>query len=410
MREGREWERKADAILIPFQPVTAMHLAAAAPCTAWNAEPGKGWNGANLSSMLDCYRAGLAWLAHSGIQAESGGLSRYYRADLQQYKNISTEITGYGIQAYLQLPLPGQTGFLSNALRAGQFLCYDAGDAHAGLFVFEAGPQGTQPSRLVYFFDCGIVIRGLISLWHTTADPMYLERAESCGAMMMSRMSRVDGSFFSVLDLGTGVPSCDPSTWSLDAGVYQLKTGIAFMELAELTSSGLFSTTAEHLLNWALRQHEAFLPGDSDPARVADRLHAYCYFLEGLVPFVEHRFDCALVLQSGITRVELLLDQTRPALERCDVIAQLLRLRLLGDYMGMVELDLSAAGREAEGLLGFQLHTDDRRTNGAFAFGRRGGQLTRHANPVSTIFALQALRMWNDHQNGELRMSWQELI
>lgn len=360
--------------------------------------------------MLDCYRAGLAWLAHSGIQAESGGLSRYYRADLQEYKNISTEITGYAVQGYLQLPLAGQPGFLSNALRAGQFLCYDAGDSNADLFTFEVGRTGVKARQLAYFFDCGIIIRGLISLWNTTADPMYLERAERCGAMMMTRMSRVDGSFFSVLDLDSGVPSCDPSAWSLDAGAYQLKAGIGFMELAELTSSGLFSTTAEQLLSWALRHHEMFLPGDSDAAGVADRLHAYCYFLEGLLPFVEHRFDCALVLQSGVTRVELLLDQTRSALERCDVIAQLLRLRLLGDYMGMVELDLSAASREAENLLSFQLHADDRRTNGAFAFGRRAGQLVPHANPVSTIFALQALRMWNEQQNGELRMSWRELI
>jgi hypothetical protein len=360
--------------------------------------------------MLDCYRAGLEWLAHSGIQAESGGLSRYYRADLLEYKNISAEITGYGIQAFLQLPMPGDPGLLSNALRAGQFLCYDAGDSSSGLFAFEVPAQDPRSCRLAYFFDCGIIIRGLLSLWHTTSDPMYLERAERCGATMMGRMSRVDGSFFPVLDLDSQVPSASPAGWSLDAGVYQLKTGIGFMELAELTSSGVFSSTAEQLLNWSLRQHEMFLPGDSEPSRIADRLHAYCYFLEGLLPFVEHRFDCALVLQGGITRVDLLLDQVRSDLERCDVIAQLLRLRLLGDYMGMVELDNSAASREAESLLRFQLHTDDRRTNGGFAFGRREGQLLCDVNPVSTIFALQALRMWNDHENGELRMNWQELI
>jgi hypothetical protein len=360
--------------------------------------------------MNDCYRAGLLWLAHSGIQAESGGVSRYFAGDHDGYKNISTEITAYAIQAYLQLPLPGEPGLLSNALRAGQFLCYDTGDPADGLFPYELPRNGFPPSDHVYFFDCGIIIRALLALWNTTADPMYLERAERCGASLTGAMSRVDGSFFPVLDRSTGVPFTAADQWSLDAGVYQLKVGLAFLELAELTSSGMFARTAEDLLQGALRQHEMFLPGASEPGRVADRLHAYCYFLEGLLPFVERRFDCAQALQSGITRVENMIAENRHALERCDTVAQLLRLRLLAEYIGVVEIDLSAAHREAETLPGFQLRTGDRRTNGAFSFGRRDGELTPHANPVSSIFALQALRMWHEYQNGELRTTWRELI
>ena len=360
--------------------------------------------------MMDGYRAGLAWLAQSGIQAASGGVFRYFRGDLGEYKSVSTEITGYAIQGFLQLPMPGEPGLLSNALRAGQFLCYDASDSQTGLFPFEAAADASRPSRVAYFFDCAIIIRGLISLWNATGDPMYLERAERCGAAMMQRMSRVDGSFFPILDLDSSVPSVGEGNWSLEPGVYHLKAGMVFAELADLTSSGLFSKTAETLLHWSLRQHEVFLPGDNDPARVADRLHAYCYFLEGLLPFIEQRFECAIVLQSGMARVESLLDETRPALERCDVVAQLLRLRLLSDYMGVAELDTSAASREADSLWSFQLRGDDKRIAGGFSFGRRDDRLLCHANPVATIFALQALRMWKEHQSGELRATWKELI
>jgi hypothetical protein len=360
--------------------------------------------------MQECYRAGLSWLAHSGIQAESGGVSRYFAGDLGKYKNISTEITGYATQAYVLLPLPAQTGLLSNALRAGQFLCYDTGDPADGLFPFEISRDGSQLSDEAYFFDCGIVIRGLVALWNVTGDLQYLTRAERCGAALMERMSRVDGSFFPFLDRASGIPSAGVDQWSVEPGIYQLKTGLAFLELAETTSSGLFSRTAEDLLHWSMRQHEAFLPGAIDPARVADRVHAYCYFLEGLLPFIERRFECVHALQGGITRVENTIAGHREILERTDTIAQLLRLRLISDYVGAVELDLSAAAREAEALPGFQLHTTDRRTNGAFSFGRRHGELAPHANPVSTVFALQALRMWHEHQNGELRTTWRELI
>ena len=360
--------------------------------------------------MQESYRAGLSWLAHSGIQAESGGVSRYFAGDVGKYKNISTEITGYATQAYTLLPLPAQTGLLSNALRAGQFLCYDTGDPAEGFFPFEISRDGSQLSDRAYFFDCGITIRGLVALWNITGDPQYLTRAERCGAAMMGRMSRVDGSFFPILDRATGIPSAGEGHWSLEPGVYQLKTGLAFLELAELTSSGVFSRTAEDLLQWSMRQHESFLAGAPDPAGVADRTHAYCYFLEGLLPFIDRRFDCVQALQAGMTAVENAIDTHRETLERTDTIAQLLRLRLIGEYVGVVEIDLSAASREAEALPGFQLHTTDRRTNGAFSFGRRNGELTPHANPVSTIFALQALRMWHEYQNGELRTTWRELI
>jgi hypothetical protein len=143
---------------------------------------------------------------------------------------------------------------------------------------------------------------------------------------------------------------------------------------------------------------------------VADRLHAYCYFLEGLLPFVERRFDCAQVLQAGLTRVEKLVLETRRVLERSDVLAQLLRLRLMADYIGVVELDHAAANWEAESIPAFQLFTQDKRTNGAFSFGRREGMPVPHANPVSTIFCLQALRMWRAYHQGELQLTWRELI
>ncbi len=360
--------------------------------------------------MQDCYRAGLMWLATSGIQAESGGMARYYEADAGRYKNVSTEITAYGLQGYLYLPLPGQTGLLSNALRAGQFLCYDAGRAEEGLFPFEITTSNV--GRRAYFFDCGIIIRALVGLWHTTADPMYLERAERCGMMMLDRMSRVDGAFFPVLDMDSGVPLTGSGSdhWSLEPGPYQLKVGMGFLELAEVTNSGLFSKLAERLLQWSLPTQGMFLPADLEADQVVDRLHAYCYFLEGLLPFLDRHFECAQALAAGIARVETLIGENAAVLQRCDAIAQLLRLRLMADYMGPVELDLSAASREAESLPGFQMRTDDRRTNGAFCFGRRKGQLIPHANPTSTIFAMQALRMWNEYQRGEMRTTWHDIV
>jgi hypothetical protein len=228
---------------------------------------------------------------------------------------------------------------------------------------------------------------------------------------MMERMSRVDGAFFSVVDLSSGVPAkISPLKWSVEPGIYQLRVGMAFLQLDEMTSTGTFSKTADRLLDWSLRRYEVFLPQNEGPEEVADHLPGYCYFLEGLLPFIEKRFECAQALQGGIARVEKELESTRQVLEQSATVAQLLRLRLLSDYVGMVELDLPAAEREAAAIPLFQMQTDDRRTNGAFSFGSRNRELIPHANALSTILCLQALRMWNDYKRGELRTTWTELI
>ena len=53
---------------------------------------------------------------------------------------------------------------------------------------------------------------------------------------------------------------------------------------------------------------------------VMDRLHAYAYFLEGLVPVLARR-ECAAAMASGIERVARLLREIAPVFARSDVYA-----------------------------------------------------------------------------------------
>ena len=123
-----------------------------------------------------------------------------------------------------------------------------------------------------------------------------------------------------------------------------------------------------------------------------DRLHAYCYFLEGLIPML-HRPECTTVYIEGIDSISLLLKQIAPEFVRSDVYAQLLRARIYG--AAILPIDASAASAESEALAAFQAFSDDPRVNGGFLFGRRDGTLSPHVNPVSTVFAVQALEIWS---------------
>jgi hypothetical protein len=104
------------------------------------------------------------------------------------------------------------------------------------------------------------------------------------------------------------------------------------------------------------------------------------------------------------------LREIGPRFERSDVCGQLLRVRLLSDAAGAVTLDVEAAEYEAAHCESHQMAGETSMTAGGFCFGRRDGEPTAYANPVSTAFCMQAMAWWRDWQAGEFRGRIEELI
>ena len=336
-------------------------------------------------SRLLCYTVGLfpqvwragEWFLRSGIQVPNGGVARYYRSDLQRNHAVSTEITGYAASALVFLERHDQ------ARSAARFL---ANVWHPAA----AMPFEVDPAQFTYFFDCGIVARGLLSVWRATGDDDFLKCARAIGDSMARDFRAPDGGFYPILALpGKGPVERDAARWSRSPGCYQLKAGLAWWELWEATGESSYREHYCHLRDAALHTEADFLPGHADLRKVVDRLHAYLYFLEGLLPI-----PCA-VLADGIGRVAGLVRELAPGFERSDVYAQLLRVRLFADSAGVAKLDRNAAQSEVECLLEFAAVSDDPRIDGGFYFGRSAGQWEPYVSPVSTAFALQALAMWS---------------
>jgi hypothetical protein len=130
-----------------------------------------------------------------------------------------------------------------------------------------------------------------------------------------------------------------------------------------------------------------------------DRLHAYCYFLEGLLPRATEA-RCAAALRDGLGRAAWHLRDIAPEFERSDVYAQLLRLRLYADWLGVVPLDGPAAEFEAAQLAAFQAADSDPRMNGGYWFGHKSAEPLPFINPVSAAFACQALELWETSRAG----------
>ncbi len=175
---------------------------------------------------------------------------------------------------------------------------------------------------------------------------------------------------------------------------------MAWHELFEATGVREFQCGYEAALQAALENDGAFLTAESDPLRIMDRLHAYAYFLEGLLPVLD-RPECAQAFRDGVDRVSGLLREIEPVFARSDVYAQLLRARLVGEACGVLPFDETSAAHEAEQAASFQIDSDYPRISGGFLFGRKQGDALPFVNPVSTAFCVQALAWWNDRQTGQ---------
>ena len=340
-----------------------------------------------LSSQL---RQAGQWLAHSGIQLPDGGVARYYRADVQRNQSISTEITGYALSAFVYLhDTTGDAEYLNHARAAARFLTTTAWDAQSGVMPFEL-----EPAAYTYFFDCGIIVRGLMALWRVTPEQELLDVAAAIGESMARDFARDDGGYWPILSLPAKRPlEMDAQRWSRSDGCYQLKAALAWRELAEATGDARFAKLYERALDNALATHKAFLPGSAEPHKVMDRLHAYLYFLEGLLPRAGDP-RCADVIAHGIRRVSQYTEQIAREFARCDVLAQLLRVRLCAGVADVVGVEAA----EADRLCSFQ------RTDGGFYFGRKSAEWVPHVSPVSTVFAMQALEWWNRRESVDWRV------
>jgi UDP-N-acetylglucosamine 2-epimerase (non-hydrolysing) len=352
------------------------------------------------TSFVD--RAGR-WFLDSGIQETSGGVARYYRADLERNHRISTEITGYtaGILVYLHA-VTRNPKYLSRAVEAARFLARIAWDPSLRTFPFEFDEE-SEAEELSYFFDCGVIIRGLLSVWRATGNHEFFSVAHACARAVIGDFMDRDTRVHPILRLPEKLPLAYNERWSHSPGCYQLKSAMACYEMFEETGEEQFQLFYSRLLEFALHTHAPFLQVNSDSHCTVDRLHAYCYFLEGLLPSLKDS-RCVAALAGGIAQVTELTRQIGPSFERSDVYAQLLRLRLLAATHGVVSLDRSRAQSEAEKLTQFHIESTDQRTNGGLYFGRKGEQLVPHVNPVSTAFAIQALGMWRDYQAGQLQI------
>jgi hypothetical protein len=312
---------------------------------------------------------------------------------------VSTEITGYALSAFLW------SGLREPARRAADFLVYRAWRPSLRAMPFELD----EPLPPSYFFDCGIIVRGLLRAWRVFNQSEYLIVAREIGLSMGRDFLTARGVVHPVIELPSKKPLPYEKRWSREPGCFELKSALGWLELADLYPGEPFQSWFEQTLRYSLAAHHRFLPGSDDPHKVMDRLHAYLYFLEALLAKTG-RPECAAAFRCGLDRAAGFLREIGSQFERSDVCAQLLRVRLLAAAAQIAPLDFAAAEEEAWRLETHRRVSGPRMIRGGFSFGTKDGLPLPYMNPVSSAFGMQALAWWSDWRAGRFQGSLSELI
>ncbi len=347
-------------------------------------------------SAFSLVRAGN-WFLHSGIQEPSGGFSRFYRSEIRKNLPVSTEISAYAAKALVFLyRTTGQTEYLDAARRTASFLIDLAWDPELCIFPYEHPSPTPDSPYLSYFFDSGIIIRCLVAVWQETREDRLIELASTASHGMSAFWNGRD--YNAILTLPDKQPTPRTAQWSTAPGCYQTKSALAWWEVAEITGDAKLRQDYLDLIESGIHTCRGFLAGANERLKIMDRLHAYSYFLEALSPLLD-RSDCRQTYIYVLDEAARYLRELAPEFVRSDVYAQVLRARVRASHV--IPVNVAAASEEANALAGFQSDNTDPRFNGGFLFGKRGGVMSPHVNPVSTTFAIQALEMWRAFEAGD---------
>ena len=213
--------------------------------------------------------------------------------------------------------------YLDGARNTARFLADSAWNPELKTFPFE------HPSSFAYFFDCGIIVRGLMAVWRQTARRT-AARHRSCRLPLDAdrfrrglRMPSDHRTSFENSDRANGAVVARPRLLSAQIGTRLFRRCRSDLAIRCCVKHGKQRSACARWTFSRRRTDEVTRYG------VMDRLHAYCYFLEALTAVLD-RPECQSAYATGMAAVERHLREIAPVFVRSDFYAQLIRALIYG--------------------------------------------------------------------------------
>jgi len=384
-----------------------------------------------MSNIFDrshqIFSSNIRWLLYSDIRIKNGpdrgamyGWKNVYTAT---YPFIYNEIVGYSITAFSWIYSElGQVAALDAAKDASYWIIknieYYGNLLPAGRKEVDTFNQKGDLSNLIYAFDNGMIMVGLLNLHKLKGDQRYLNYAEAIAKAIIerfyegSKMIAVVGRNFKPIVSNQG----KEIKWSMVPGAYHAKLALGLLELADLTGEDLYRKVSHSIcnsLNTWQRPDGRFI---TNPDTDITYLHPHLYACEGLIfsglkDFNRHYLTMGLnglkwaiktMLSNGGVLPRSTLEKD---MDQSDCISQLLRLLILCRHRLVEEIDFREQSLDK---IIEKLHL--RLLDFDIPFGYDKGAMkyqisTESACSWCTMFSMQALRLWERRKEFE-RMTW----
>ncbi len=375
---------------------------------------------AKFSPEID---AALAWMlraaqVNSNNPEVDGGFISWYDEETQTPAYVYSEITGYMLTLLCSLwSRTGNEAVRKSAVQAGDWLLRTVHEETGGFRCLY--PLGTtrfgNKQQLIYTFDCGVILSGLVNLYRVTGYAQYLAASVTLGDWLIGTMQKSSGGFLALYDLIAENYPENEAEWSLCSGAYHTKVGIGLLNLHDVTRAEKYRRAAIAACDFALSFQQADGRFVTFPAEGGTNLHPHWYAAEGLwvVGSFLRRED---YLEASARATAWAWNQQSPEgfiprhfhngqgtySERVDVLCQAVRLAVIHRAEGRLPAYMDAQiERLIPIILRNQSGASDPNSVGAFYFGRQSnGEITRHANTWVTQFAIQALWLYDDFTAG----------
>ena len=191
------------------------------------------WTQCYTKLLLAVLPSSGRWFLESGIQNPDGGVARYYLNAERRSLPVSTEITGYAASTFAYLyQRTGNAAYLDRARLTASFLVEKAWNPALQTFPFELA-EGSPG----YFFDCGIIVRGLLAVWRLTGEQRLADIALAA-AQSMARDFLTPTAIHPIVALPSRVPFPYAQRWSREPGCFLLKLRELSFQAADLTFRG----------------------------------------------------------------------------------------------------------------------------------------------------------------------------
>ncbi len=357
----------------------------------------------NVKTGGNSFDLATQWLSISGIQSELGGFYAWYNLKEKTYSYIYSEITGYAITTLLFLyNISKDNVLILNAEKAANWIIessmHSCGGVRTRLYRNDESEDKLYSfsGDKIFSFDTGMVLYGMINLYKLTGNRRYLKASKMLGDFLIDRMQNKNGSLGAIYDYKSGEIINSPDKWSMQAGAFHAKVSLGLVDLFEVTQNGKYQDAAIKLCEYVISTQEKSGRFITDNVFQTTNIHPHCYSAEGLL-YTGASFGISSFLESAeratawtfknvsAKGINELYNQSTGKInefQRCDIVAQVLRLGIIFSLNHKIDTLKSI-------LLEYQYLGEEREQRGGFLFAKTGYDV----NSWCTMFAIQALAL-----------------